>query len=167
MEHFTDIASQSNELLMLSHDAMVEIISSDDLNVKNEEIVFESIIRWINHDPSTRRQHIAPLLRCIRLGLLSTQYFVETVKVTLATESIRRAAKKYNNNNNNNKRHSQLNDILWRAFKRASVPAVKEPAGLSRDDGRRPNGVTLLPWAKGKPRMGCHSTGHLCRLPPR
>jgi len=28
---------------------------------------------------------------------------------------------------------------------------VKEPAGLSRDNGKRPDGVTLLPWAKGKP----------------
>jgi len=81
MEHFTDIATKSNELLMLSDEAMVEIISSDDLNVKNEEIVFESIIRWINHEPTMRRIHIAKLLRCIRLGLLSTQYFVETVKV--------------------------------------------------------------------------------------
>jgi len=46
-------------------------------------------------------------------------------------------------------RHSQLNDILWRAFETAHVPAVKEPAGLSRDDGKRPDGVTLLPWAQG------------------
>ena len=37
-------------------------------------------------------------------------------------------------------RHSQLNDILWRAFKKAPVPAVKEPPGLSRDDGKRPDG---------------------------
>ena len=28
---------------------------------------------------------------------------------------------------------------------------VKEPAGLSRDDGKHPDDVTLLPWAKGKP----------------
>ena len=48
-------------------------------------------------------------------------------------------------------RHSQLNDILWRAFSRAQVPAVKEPVGLTRDDGKRPNGVKLLPWARGKP----------------
>ena len=81
MEHFTDIASKSNEMLMMSDEAMVEIISSDDLNVKNEEIVFECIIRWIQHDMDKRKQHIAKLLRCIRLGLLSTQYFVETVKV--------------------------------------------------------------------------------------
>ena len=32
----------------------------------------------------------------------------------------------------------------------AGIPAVKEPAGLSRDDGKRPDGVTLLPWARGK-----------------
>jgi len=48
-------------------------------------------------------------------------------------------------------RHSQLNNILWWAYKRTSVPAVKEPAGLSQDDGKLPDGVTLLPWAKGKP----------------
>ena len=32
------------------------------------------------------------------------------------------------------------------------MPAVRELPGLSRDDGKRPDGVTLLlPWAKGKP----------------
>ena len=28
---------------------------------------------------------------------------------------------------------------------------MKESAGLSHDDGKRPGGVTLLPWAQGKP----------------
>ena len=32
------------------------------------------------------------------------------------------------------KRHSHLNDILWRAIKRAQMPAVKEPINLMRDD---------------------------------
>jgi hypothetical protein len=48
-------------------------------------------------------------------------------------------------------RHSQLNDILWRAVKRAQIPAVKEPVGLMRQDGKRPDGATLIPWARGKP----------------
>ena len=48
-------------------------------------------------------------------------------------------------------RHSQLNDIIWRAIKRAKMSAVKEPVGLMRDDNKRPDGTTLLPWATGKP----------------
>ena len=48
-------------------------------------------------------------------------------------------------------RHSHLNDIIWRAIKRAQIPAVKEPASLMRSDNKRPDGTTLLPWAKGKP----------------
>ena len=47
-------------------------------------------------------------------------------------------------------RHSNLNDIIWRAFKGAQISAVKEPVGLSRSDGKRPHGATLIPWARGK-----------------
>ena len=31
------------------------------------------------------------------------------------------------------------------------MPAVKEPISLMRDDNKRPDGTTLLPWARGKP----------------
>jgi len=34
---------------------------------------------------------------------------------------------------------------------------LKKPPGLSRDDGKRPDGVTLLRWAKGKP-LACDVT---------
>ena len=33
----------------------------------------------------------------------------------------------------------------------AQIPAVKEPVSLVRQDGKRPAGVTLLLWARGKP----------------
>jgi len=51
-------------------------------------------------------------------------------------------------------RHSHLNDIIWRAMKRAQFPAVKEPVGLMRQDGKRPDGTTILPWSRGKPLSG-------------
>ena len=30
------------------------------------------------------------------------------------------------------------------------MPSVKEPAGLSRSDGKRPDGLSLIPWQGGK-----------------
>lgn len=48
-------------------------------------------------------------------------------------------------------RHTQLNDVIWRSLKRAHIPAIKEPNGLLRSDGKRPDGVTLIPWARGVP----------------
>ena len=47
-------------------------------------------------------------------------------------------------------RHHALNDLVWRALGRANIPAVKEPVGLLRADGKRPDGLTLIPWQAGK-----------------
>jgi len=33
----------------------------------------------------------------------------------------------------------------------AGIPVSKEPAGLSRTDGKHPDGMTLIPWRAGKP----------------
>jgi len=47
-------------------------------------------------------------------------------------------------------RHQLINDITFRAATKAGVPVIKEPAGLSRTDGKRPDGVTLFPWREGR-----------------
>ncbi|XP_048483467.1 uncharacterized protein LOC125489916 [Plutella xylostella] len=47
-------------------------------------------------------------------------------------------------------RHHAINDIVRRALISADIPAVLEPPGLSRSDGRRPDGLTLIPWEKGR-----------------
>ena len=47
-------------------------------------------------------------------------------------------------------RHHVLNDLVARAFASAGTPVVKEPVGLSRQDGKRPDGLTLIPFAGGK-----------------
>ena len=47
-------------------------------------------------------------------------------------------------------RHHHLNDLIWRALTRAGVPSSKEPSGLSRTDGKRPDGLTLIPWQGGR-----------------
>ena len=47
-------------------------------------------------------------------------------------------------------RHCHMNDIIWRATKRAQIHVVKEPVGLMRQDGKRPDGTTMVPWSRGK-----------------
>ena len=47
--------------------------------------------------------------------------------------------------------HAMLNDIIWRSIKRAQIPTHKEPTGLVSQEGKRPDGVTMIPWASGKP----------------
>ena len=48
-------------------------------------------------------------------------------------------------------RHNAINGIIHRSLTAAGVPCQVEPQGLSRNDGKRPDGVTLLPWRNGRP----------------
>ena len=47
-------------------------------------------------------------------------------------------------------RHNALHDVIHRALVRTGVPSTKEPSGLLRSDGKRPDGVTQIPWESGK-----------------
>ena len=47
-------------------------------------------------------------------------------------------------------RHSALNDIVHRALSSANIPSPLEPAGISRSDGKRPDGISLVPWERGR-----------------
>ena len=47
-------------------------------------------------------------------------------------------------------RHNKLNDIIHRSLAAAGVPSQLEPLGLSRQDGKRPDGVTVMPWRQGR-----------------
>lgn len=49
-----------------------------------------------------------------------------------------------------NFRPLNLNDIIKRAFNSAEIPARLEPVGLCRDYGKRPDGITLVPWSNGQ-----------------
>jgi len=48
-------------------------------------------------------------------------------------------------------RHQAINDVIARAITAAGIPVTKEPVDLVRNDGKRPDGLTLIPWQGGKP----------------
>ena len=47
-------------------------------------------------------------------------------------------------------RHSAINDIIKRACASINIPSILEPSGIFRTDGKKPDGLTLIPWSKGK-----------------
>ncbi|KAK0055278.1 kelch-like protein 10 [Biomphalaria pfeifferi] len=80
LRRFQDVATTSQEFLEMPIDQLCEILDSDYLNVRNEEMVFDAVVRWIDHSPDTRKQEMARLLMCIRLGIITTRTFIEKVK---------------------------------------------------------------------------------------
>ena len=48
-------------------------------------------------------------------------------------------------------RHATVNDVVHRALSAAGIPSRLEPPGLARSDGKRPDGMSLAPWERGKP----------------
>jgi hypothetical protein len=47
-------------------------------------------------------------------------------------------------------RHHLVNDIIYRELIRADIAVTKEPTGLIVGSALRPDGSTLIPWARGK-----------------
>jgi hypothetical protein len=47
-------------------------------------------------------------------------------------------------------RHNAVNDLIKRALASAEIPSLLEPNSLSRDDGKRPDGLTVMPWSNGR-----------------
>ncbi|XP_010793574.1 kelch repeat and BTB domain-containing protein 8 [Notothenia coriiceps] len=59
----------------MNKEQLVSILNNDDLNVEKEEHVYESIIRWLEHDLSGRQASLAEVFtECIRLPLLDEAF---------------------------------------------------------------------------------------------
>ena len=48
-------------------------------------------------------------------------------------------------------RHSAVNYLVKRSLSSIEVPSILEPPGLFRSDGRRVDGVSVIPWQAGHP----------------
>lgn len=68
LHNFEEMVKVSAEFLELSVTELKDIIEKDELNVKQEDAVFEAILKWISHDPQNRKQHISVLLPKVKFG---------------------------------------------------------------------------------------------------
>ncbi|XP_043677312.1 kelch-like protein 10 [Vespula pensylvanica] len=77
--HFKQILYESSEFKELQSEELESILEDDELNVKNEEIVFEAVKTWVEYKVEERKIHVAKLLECIRYGSMSYNYFADNV----------------------------------------------------------------------------------------
>ena len=70
LRHFEEVSVKNDELLVISLEDLLELISDDLLNVRDEAVVWECCLRWIHFDVMNRRRHVLKLLEGVRLGLL-------------------------------------------------------------------------------------------------
>ncbi|XP_002730985.1 kelch-like protein 24 [Saccoglossus kowalevskii] len=83
LENFTDVIKHE-EFVKLSHSKLVEFISNDELNIKQEECVFDAIMAWFNANPENRRQYFEEVFTHIRLPLVSAYFLHDFVEVQSA-----------------------------------------------------------------------------------
>lgn len=98
--------TESEEFLLLPVNQLIDIISSDELNVRSEEQVFNAVLAWVKYNVAERRAHlpqvtefinhfltelqeaiILKVLQHVRLPLLSPKFLVGTVGSDLLIKS--------------------------------------------------------------------------------
>lgn len=70
---------ESDEFLLLPVNQLVDILSSDELNVKSEEQVYFAVISWMKHNITERRAYLPQILPHVRLPLLGPKFLVGVV----------------------------------------------------------------------------------------
>ncbi|CAL1534502.1 unnamed protein product [Lymnaea stagnalis] len=80
MDRFVEVM-QNQEFLLLPCDEVCKLLASDDLNVPNEETIFDAVLKWARHDLLSRKKSLALLLSHIKLPLMAPQVEVSHVYV--------------------------------------------------------------------------------------
>ena len=87
IQNFMEIQS-SEEFFKMPKNELAEIVADDDLNVKNEEQVFNSIRAWVNFDVLSRSDSFSDLFSQVRLPFIARTFLLGTIdKDPLVTSS--------------------------------------------------------------------------------
>ncbi|KAM5146858.1 kelch-like protein 4 [Mantella aurantiaca] len=76
MENFIEVI-RNQEFLLLPADEIAKLLSSDDINVPDEETIFQALMQWVKYDVESRQKDLGKLLSYIRLPLLPPQLLAD------------------------------------------------------------------------------------------
>ncbi|XP_040389274.1 kelch-like protein 17 isoform X6 [Cygnus olor] len=131
LQHFVEV-SKTEEFMLLPLKQVLDLISSDSLNVPSEEEVYRAVLSWVKHDVDSRRQHVPRLMKCVRLPLLSRDFLMSNVDTELLV-----------------RHHSECKDLLIEALKYHLMPEQRGVLSNSRTRPRRCEGASTVLFAVG------------------
>uniref|UniRef100_A0A3B4E8K3 BTB domain-containing protein n=1 Tax=Pygocentrus nattereri TaxID=42514 RepID=A0A3B4E8K3_PYGNA len=131
LQHFVEV-SKTEEFMLLPLKQVLDLISSDNLNVPSEEEVYRAVLSWVKHDIDGRRQHVPRLMKCVRLPLLTRDFLMSNVDTELLV-----------------RHHSECKDLLIEALKYHLMPEQRGVLSNSRTRPRRCEGASPVLFAVG------------------
>uniref|UniRef100_A0A672GUX2 Kelch-like family member 17 n=1 Tax=Salarias fasciatus TaxID=181472 RepID=A0A672GUX2_SALFA len=140
LQHFVEV-SKTEEFMLLPLKQVLDLISSDNLNVPSEEEVYRAVLSWVKHDIDGRRQHVPWLMKCVRLPLLRRDFLMSNVDTELLV-----------------RHHSECKDLLIEALKYHLMPEQRGVLSNSRTRPRRCEGASPVLFAVGQ----CAAAGRHC-----
>lgn len=130
LENFSQV-SLTDEFLSLPISEVENLISSQQLNVANEEVVFEAVMRWIKYDRE-RESHLGQLMKHVKLPLTRRSFLLHVCDEPLIQ------------NNEEGK------DLLIEAMKYLLSPESRSTMNNNvRTQTRKPEGQTKYIFAVG------------------
>nr|XP_019574241.1 PREDICTED: kelch repeat and BTB domain-containing protein 12 isoform X2 [Rhinolophus sinicus] len=78
-QHFAEV-SLHEEILEIEVHQFLTLIKSDDLNISREESILDLVLRWVNHNQEFRKEHLAELLKQVRLELINPSFLRQALK---------------------------------------------------------------------------------------
>ncbi|XP_061657666.1 kelch-like protein 17 isoform X3 [Syngnathoides biaculeatus] len=157
LQHFVEV-SKTEEFMLLPLKQVLDLISSDNVNVPSEEEVYRAVLSWVKHDIDGRRPHVpwvglispdmvsdcnltnqpikilrsCQLMKCVRLPLLRRDFLMSNVDTELLV-----------------RHHSECKDLLIEALKYHLMPEQRGVLNNSRTRPRRCEGASPVLFAVG------------------
>ncbi|XP_033624203.1 kelch-like protein 3 [Asterias rubens] len=78
-DNFTEVCKEE-EFLQLTKDRLIDLLSRDDLNVDQEETLYEASIAWVRDDLDNRRGDLLDVISHVRFALISPYYIHDVVE---------------------------------------------------------------------------------------
>lgn len=85
LQNFSDVLKLNSHFGSIPPQHLQEILTSDYLNVKSEEVVVQAVQLWIG-ESGARSAHLFELLKCVRMGCMSADKLMKIARLPLIEE---------------------------------------------------------------------------------